>query len=99
MSTQGILLELLMAGVFAVACFRARGKSLDTAGLRFQDFFRLKDRLERLRLSRWQWCSMVFLLLVLRQLSGLSLVAELIVPVQLAIFLALPTAKTEGATL
>lgn len=100
MSTPGILLELLMAGFFAVACVRARARLLGSSTPSLKDFFQLTDRVERLRRSRWQWCSMVLLLLVVRRQTGLPLVAELIVPIQLLVFLALPTAKpAEGRAL
>ncbi|MGH9681813.1 MAG: hypothetical protein ACRD4Y_17840, partial [Candidatus Acidiferrales bacterium] len=47
--------------------------------------------IERLSRSRWQWFSMVALLLVLRLQAGVPLVLELIVSVEFIVFLAVPT--------
>src|SRR5713226_6278057 len=49
------LLELLLAGFFAVACIRAGGMLSLERKRTLSDFFRLSNRLERLRRSRWQW--------------------------------------------
>lgn len=100
MGIQGMLLELLLAGFFAVACIRARATLLSGGPLKLRDFFRLSNRLDRLQRSRWQWFSMVLLLLILRKQAGLPLVLELTVAIQFLIFLLLPTAKTvEGGSL
>lgn len=56
----------------------------------------LTDRIERLRVSRWQWCSMVMLLLVVRMQHGAPMVAELTVVTQFIVFLALPAEKQSG---
>ena len=65
--------------------------------LSFSDLLRFPGRLERLKRSRWQWFSMVALLLVLRLQAGLPLVLELIVLVEFVVFLALPVrAQTAG---
>jgi uncharacterized membrane protein YhaH (DUF805 family) len=53
----------------------------------------LTDRLERLRRSRWQWFSMVLLLVLIRVQRGTPVVAELTVAAQLIVFLFLPTQK------
>lgn len=90
MGLQAILVELMLSGFFAVACFRARAESPDIAGLAPQKLFMLTDRLERLRQSRWQWCAMVMLLIVVRMQQGTPLVAEFTVAIQFLIFLALP---------
>jgi hypothetical protein len=90
MGLQAILVELILSGFFAVACFRARAESPDLAGLAPQKLFMLTDRLDRLRKSRWQWCAMVMLLIVLRMQQGTPLVAELTVAIQFLLFLALP---------
>jgi hypothetical protein len=90
MGLQAILVELLLSGFFAVACFKARAESLDIAGLAPQKLFMLTDRLDRLRKSRWQWCAMVMLLIVVRMQQGTPLVAELTVAIQFLLFLALP---------
>ena len=90
MGLQAILIELLLSGFFAVACFKARAESPDLAGLAPQKLFMLTDRIERLRKSRWQWCAMVMLLIVVRMQQSTPLVAEFTVAVQFLIFLALP---------
>jgi hypothetical protein len=51
--------------------------------------------LERLRRSRWQWFSMVLLLVMLRLQRGTPMVAELTVAAQLLVFLVLPTQKKQ----
>ena len=52
------LLELLLAGFFAVGCIRARGP-LQDGKAHFADFFRLTNRIERLRRSRcWITCEL-----------------------------------------
>jgi hypothetical protein len=93
MNERTVLLELLIAGFFAIACLRAcapKGK------LRFGALRRFPGRFERLRRSRWQWFSMVLLLLVLRLQHELPLILEGMVMAQLVLFLALP-ARTETA--
>lgn len=85
-----ILLELLLAGFFAVACFKARGPISVGQKMSFLDFFRLSDRLERLKRSRWQWFSMVAFMLVLRLQQQLPPALEAMALVQLAVFVALP---------
>jgi len=94
MGLQAILVEILLSGFFAVACFKARAESPDLAGLAPQKLFMLTDRIERLRKTRLQWCAMVMLLIVLRMQQGAPFVAELTVAVQFIIFLALPTQST-----
>jgi hypothetical protein len=89
MNKNALLVELLLAGFFAVACIKAHGPFKVNSKL--SDFFRLSNRLERLRRSRWQWFSMVLVVLALRMVQGKPLVVELIVIVQLIVFLALPT--------
>jgi hypothetical protein len=91
MSLQAFLVELLLSGFFAVACFKARAESPDLRGLAPQKLFMLTNRLERLRRSRWQWCAMVMLLIVVRMQQGTPLVAELTVLIQFLVFLALPS--------
>ena len=84
------LLELLLAGFFAVACVRAGGKlSLDRKRT-LRDFFRFSNRLERLRRSRWQWFSMVAIMLFLRVQHQLPPAIEIMVALLFVIFLALP---------
>jgi hypothetical protein len=90
MGLQAILIELLLSGFFAVACFRARAESPEMNGLALQKLFMLTDRIERLRKSRWQWCAMVMLLIVVRMQQGTPILAELTVLMQFILFLALP---------
>ncbi len=94
MNTKALLLELLLSGFFAVACLKAREGDFGALALKPRDFLRLTDRLERLRRSRWQWFSMVLVLVVVRLQSGLPLMVELTVALQFIVFLALPTAKS-----
>jgi hypothetical protein len=85
-----MLVELMLAGFFAVACLRVCVPENAGAPLQFSDLFRFPGRLERLSRSRWQWFSMVAMLLVLRLQAGVPLVLELIVGVEFAVFMALP---------
>jgi hypothetical protein len=94
-----MLLELLLAGFFAVACFRARVTPTDGQRPRLTEFFQLSGRLERLRRSRWQWFSMVLLMFVLRMQNQLPPSIEIIVAAEFLIFLALPTHKLNGKLL
>jgi hypothetical protein len=91
LSTQALLVETLLSGFFAIACFVARAESNDIHGLAPQKLFVLTDRLERLRRSRWQWFAVVLLLFVLRKEVGAPLVAELTVLAQFVVFMALPS--------
>ena len=93
MGTQALLVELLLSGFFAVACFRARATSFDSLKIAPRALFVLTDRLERLRRSRWQWCSMVAVLTVVRMLRGVPMIAELTVLAQFILFLSLPAQK------
>ena len=100
MNTQALLVEILISGFFAIACFRARSEAPSANGLAPQRLFTLVDRLERLKLSRWQWFAMVLLLFVMRKQIGTPLVAEFTALAQFLVFLALPTAKqASGAML
>ena len=91
MKTQAILIEVLLAGFFAVACFKARA-SMDIR-VASREIFVLTDRIERLRRTRWQWCSMVLLLVLVRLQQGAPLLAEVTALAQFVVFLALPAAK------
>lgn len=93
MGTQAMLVELLLSGFFAVACFRARAKTLESVRIAPRALFELTDRLERLRRSRWQWFSMVLLVVLLRLQRGTPLIAEVTVLAQFIVFLSLPTEK------
>jgi hypothetical protein len=97
--TQALLVELLLSAFFAVACFRARADSSPTWSMSPQKLFMLTDRLERLRRSRWQWFSMVLLLVLLRTQRSTPMVAELTVAAQLLVFLVLPTQKRQREAL
>ena len=93
MSTQALFIELLLSGFFAVACFRARATAFDKLMAAPHALFVLTDRLERLRRTRWQWASMVLLLVIVRMQWGAPMVAELTVLAQFILFLALPAQK------
>jgi hypothetical protein len=90
-NTLTILLELLLGGFFAVACIRASVPSAINGKLVFRDLLRFPGRLERLRRSRWQWFSMVAVLLLVRRQTGVPTILEAIVLLQFVIFFALPT--------
>ncbi len=94
MNLRTILIELLLAGFFGVACIRACVPASPGGKLVFSDLFRFPGRLERLQRTRWQWFSMVALLLVLRLQAGLPLVLEVIVAGEFAVFMALPVRAT-----
>lgn len=91
MGTEALLVEILLSGFFAVACLRARAEAPSIRGLAPKRLFALTGRLERLRRSRWQWFSMVLLLVLMRVQIGTPLMAELTVAAQFIAFLALPT--------
>ncbi len=93
LSAQGLSIEILLSGFFAIACFRSRADSSSIFGLAPQRIFALTDRLERLRRSRWQWFAMVLLLVVARFQVRAPIVAELTALLQFIVFLALPTYK------
>lgn len=90
MDARTALFELLMAGFFAVACIRAHGPLEPGKPLTFGRFFRLSDRLERLRQTRLQWASMVALLLVIRLQQPIPLGLEIMVAAQFVLFMSLP---------
>jgi hypothetical protein len=90
---QPLLIELLLSGFFAVACFKAREQSPDSLRVTPRSLFTLTDRLERLRRTRWQWCSMVLVLLAVRTQQATPMAAELTALAQFVVFLALPTSK------
>jgi hypothetical protein len=91
MDGKTALFELLMAGFFAVACLRAHGPIATDSRLTVGEFFRLPDRLERLRRTRWQWASMVAILLVVRLQQSIPLALEIMIAAQFVLFMALPT--------
>ncbi len=91
MNLPMMAVEMILAGFFAVACIRACVPNAPNGKLRWSDFLRFPGRIERLRRSRWQWFSMVALLLVVRLQLGAPLVLEAIVLVEFVVFLAVPT--------
>jgi hypothetical protein len=92
MNQQALLVEMILAGFFAIACLRASEPSVE-GRIHFTDMFRLTGRIERLRRSRWQWFSMVGLLLVIRLQKGMPLVLEATVALMFLTFMLLPTSK------
>ena len=86
-----MLVETILAGFFAVACIRACVPANPNGKLSFSDLFRFPGRLERLQRTRWQWFSMVAVLLAVRMQTGVPTILEAIVAVQFVIFFALPT--------
>src|SRR2546430_16432272 len=85
--------ELLLAGFFAVACIRASVPSAANGKFRFQDLLRFPNRLERLRRTRWQWFSMVALLLPVRMQTVWPTILGGLVAGQFVIFFVLPAEK------
>jgi len=94
-----MLMEILLSGFFALACFKARADAPSMHGLAPQRLLMLVDRVERLRRSRWQWFAMVLLLMVMRMQTGVPMVAEVTVLAQFVLFLALPTQKRAAEAL
>jgi hypothetical protein len=93
---QALMVELLLAGFFAVACFRARALALpNLAGIAPSHLFGLTSRLERLRRTRWQWFSMVLLLVLVRVQLGAPLIVEMTAAVEFVLFLALPSVQPD----
>lgn len=90
LNAQALFVELLLSGFFAVACFRARATVIEDIRIAPRTLFVLTDRLERLRRSRWQWVSIVFVLILVRLQRGTPMVAELTALAQFVLFLALP---------
>jgi hypothetical protein len=96
MNGKTLLIELLLAGFFAVACLKARVPAAADLPPTIGDFFRMPPRLERLRRSRWQWFAMVAFMLVLRLQEQLPLAIELMVALEFTLFLALPIRANAG---
>ena len=90
MGRETLLVELMLAGFFAVACMRCSLPSAADGRVHFGDLLAFPGRLERLRRTRWQWFSMVALLLVIRLQTGVPLVLEMTVALMFVVFLALP---------
>lgn len=96
MDWKTILVELMLAGFFAVACMRARAGP--NPPLTLSDLLSMPSRLERLRRSRWQWFSMVAFMLVLRLQDQLPVAVELMAALEFALFLALPVKAAAAQT-
>ena len=96
-STAVLAVEFLLASFFAIACIKAHGPFSVEKKPAFRNFFRLTNRIERLRRSRWQWFSMVAILLVLRMQNQLPLAIELMVGMMFLIFLVFPVQKVMRA--
>jgi hypothetical protein len=96
MNGKTLLIELLLAGFFAVACLKARVPAAPDVPPGLGDLFRMPSRLERLRRSRWQWFAMVGFMLVLRLQEQLPLIIEVMVVLEFALFLALPVRANAG---
>jgi hypothetical protein len=90
MDGKTVLFELLIAGFFAIACLRAHGPIEVGRKPTLGDFLHLSGRLERLRQTRWQWFSMVGLMLLIRLQQPVPLVLEVMAALQFVLFLALP---------
>lgn len=97
MTNQALLLELLVSGFFAIACFNARADTQRVA-VRPRDLLRLTDRITRLSRTRWQWFSMVGVIALIRMQAGVPLVVELTAALQFIVFLALPVARQKEST-
>jgi hypothetical protein len=96
MNARTLLVELMIAGFFAIACLRCSIPSVKGEA-HFGDLWRFPGRIERLRRTRWQWFSMVALLLAIRLQSGVPMVLEVTVALMFAIFVALPSKGGERA--
>ena len=94
MGTQAFFVELLLSGFFAVACLKARAHTTPDKALSPRDLFALASRLERLRRSRWQWFSMVLLIVLVRLQHNGPIVAEMTGLAMFVVFIAIPTAKS-----
>jgi hypothetical protein len=99
MNVQSLLVEVLLSAFFALACFRARGQEMNMQGLAPRKLFVLKNRLDRLRYSRWQWFFMVLIVVLVRMQMGTPLVAEMTALAQFVLFMALPTNKSAKGAL
>jgi hypothetical protein len=93
MFSKDLLFELLLTGFFALACLRAQVGHEDNGPLRFNELFRFRGKIERLRRSRVQWISILVLLILARIQWSLSLFVELLAALMFVGFLALPTSK------
>ena len=96
MNIQAMFLELLVSGFFAIACFKARAaREPGALEMRPGDFLKLTDRLDRLSRTRYQWVSVVLILLLVRLQAGVPVVVEITALVQFIVFLSLPVGRQE----
>jgi hypothetical protein len=95
MDWKTVVIEILLAGFFAVACLRGSRPLPEGASLQVSDMFHLSGRIERLRRSRWAWFSLVAFMLVLRLQEQLPLVTEVIALLEFSVFVALPAYAPE----
>lgn len=95
MNHQALLLELLISGFFALACFKARSVKPGETSIHPRDLLFLTDRVERMSRSRGQWFAMAGVLILVRLQTGVPMVVELTALMQLIVFLALPVAKKQ----
>lgn len=79
------VMELLLVGAIAVACFAAPARRASVFGF--------STRLDRLRRSRWQWLSIVAVMLVLRLQRTFSPALELTIGLLFLILLAFPAGQ------
>ena len=96
MNAQTAWVEILLAGFFAVACVKSWEPGAFSEMAEIRHLMRFPGRVERLRRSRWQWFSMVALMLVLRLQNQLPLILEMTVLFQFLLFMALPATKLRG---
>ncbi|HKR85280.1 MAG TPA: hypothetical protein VJS37_14070 [Terriglobales bacterium] len=78
------------ASFFAPGYIRAHAGSEPRPKTPRLDFFRKSGRLKRLRRSRWQWLTIVAIILVLRVQHQLPPAVEIMVGMMLLIFLVAP---------
>lgn len=93
MGIGGLLLELLLTGFFAVACMRARVMPGPGEPMRLADTFRFTGRIERMRRSRAQWCSIILLLILARVQWAIPMFVEITFALLLTLFLAVPEGR------
>jgi len=93
MGIGGLLLEMLLTGFFAVACMRARVMPKPGEQMRLADTFRFTGRIERMRRSRAQWCSIILLLILARVQWAIPMFVEITFAVLLVLFFAVPEGR------
>jgi len=96
MNSTSVLVELLLAGFFAIACAKAREPIIPGEKITLVSFFFLSSRVDRLRRTRWQWFSMVLLVLIIRLQGYMTLMLEVMVASEFLLFVALPVHAGRG---